>query len=236
MNPDYFRTGVIRPVECYREAWDLIKSEYWMFFAITIVGILIGSIVPLIVIGPMICGIYLCFFKKIEGQHTQFETLFKGFDYFLPGLLLTLIVTIPVVIFMVLVYVPMLLAVFAGQRMSQQELVATFIGIAIADVIFAIVMVCFHTLLIFAFPLIVDRKLSVWQSVKTSAKAVWRNLGGVAGLFGIGFLLAIAGYLALCIGVYFLMPVMFAANVVAYRKVFPKIDAPLQSPPNAPAF
>jgi hypothetical protein len=221
MTLDNFQTGVIHPAECYREAWDLIKSEYWMFFAITIVGLLLGSIIPLVIIGPMICGIYLCFFRKIEGQQTQFEILFKGFDYFLPALLLTLVVTVPVLIFMLLVYVPMVFAIIAGQRMSQEELIATFIAIGIVDVIFAVIMVCFHTLLMFSFPLIVDRKLSVWQSVKTSAKAVWSNLAGVAGLFGIGFLLAIAGYLALCIGIYLLLPLIFAANVVAYRKVFP---------------
>jgi hypothetical protein len=228
MSSDYFQTGVIHPVECYREAWDLIKSEYWMFFAITIVGILIGSIIPLVIIGPMICGIYLCFFRKIEGQQTQFDTLFKGFEYFLPAFLLTLIVTIPVIIFMLIVYVPLLLAVFAGQRMSEQELVATLIGIGIVDGIFALLMVCFHTLLMFSFPLIVDRKLSVWKSVTTSAKAVWNNLAGVAGLFGVGFLLAIAGYLAFCIGIYLLLPLIFAANAVAFRKVFPQVNPPIQ--------
>ncbi len=35
-----FNTGVIRPVECMKEGWELIKDEYWLFLGITFVGML----------------------------------------------------------------------------------------------------------------------------------------------------------------------------------------------------
>ncbi len=44
MNNTEFRTGVIKPVECVKEGWELIKSEYWLLFAITLVGALIGGV------------------------------------------------------------------------------------------------------------------------------------------------------------------------------------------------
>lgn len=56
----------------------------------------------------------------------------------------------------------------------------------------------------------------------TSARAVFRNLGGVAGLIGVNFVLVLAGYAALCIGVYFAIPIIIATNVVAYRRIFPR--------------
>ena len=86
-------------------------------------------------------------------------------------------------------------------------------------------MVCFHTLLIFSFPLIVDRGMGGFQSMKISAKAVWMNLGSVVGLIMVNFVLALIGYLALCVGVYFVIPIILAGNAVAYRKVFPAPDA-----------
>jgi len=38
-----FRTGVIKPIECVKEGWELIKSDYWLLFAVTLVGVLIGA-------------------------------------------------------------------------------------------------------------------------------------------------------------------------------------------------
>ena len=35
MNDIEFRTGVIRPLECFKEGWELIKPNYWLIFGIT---------------------------------------------------------------------------------------------------------------------------------------------------------------------------------------------------------
>ena len=86
-------------------------------------------------------------------------------------------------------------------------------------------------LLIFSFPLIVDRNLGAVKAMTTSARAVFKNLGGVAGLIGVNFVLVICGYLALCVGVYLVIPIIIAANIVAYRKVFPKTDGLRFDPP-----
>src|SRR5215813_461642 len=92
-----FRVGVIKPVECIKEGWALIKDEYWLFFGISIVGILIGGVVPIVLLGPMMAGIFLCLLQRRRGQPVEFGLLFKGFDHFLPGLIVTLLKMIPVV-------------------------------------------------------------------------------------------------------------------------------------------
>ena len=83
-------------------------------------------------------------------------------------------------------------------------------------------MVCLHTLLIFTFPLIADKNVGAVQAIKTSVRAALKNLGGVAGLMGLNFVLVFAGYLAFCVGIYFVIPIITAGNVVAYRRVFPR--------------
>jgi uncharacterized membrane protein len=55
----------------------------------------------------------------------------------------------------------------------------------------------------------------------------------VAGLFGVGILVAMVGYLALCVGVYLALPVLLMAMAVAYRKVFP-VTEPLRFDPPPP--
>src|SRR5678815_1751723 len=100
-----FQRGVVRPVECLKGGWELIKDQYWLFLGMTIVGMLIGSALPMaILFGPMMCGLYLTFFKKRRGEPIEFGTLFKGFDFFGPSLVATLLHILPIVAIVVPAY------------------------------------------------------------------------------------------------------------------------------------
>ena len=221
MNPIEFRRGVIKPIECYKEAWPLIKNHFWLLLAVVFVGGLIGGASMYILFGAMSCGIFYCYLRVIDGRDFRFEDLFKGFSYWLPGLVVGLLFIGPMLILYAIIYVPALVAIAVNPRMKPEELLAVIGASFVVDVIFTVFMVCLHTLIMFAFPLMVDRNLSAWQAIKTSAKAVWANLGGVAGLFGVGFILCLAGMAAACVGIYFVIPLMMGANTLAYRKIFP---------------
>jgi hypothetical protein len=231
-----FRTGVIRPIEVYKEAWAIMKDQFWLIFAITLVGMLIGSFVPIVLVGPMMCGIYMCLLDKIDGRPLVFDRLLKGFDHFLPGLIVALVIMIPTVVFIVAIYIPMIAMAFAGNAVSEDMLLPVIIGIIIMELVVGIVMMILHSLIVFSFPLIVDRGLNGFEAVKLSARAVWANRGGVAGLFGVGILVAMVGYLALCVGVYLALPVLLMAMAVAYRKVFPATEPLRFDPPPPDAY
>ena len=236
MNTPEFRTGVIRPVEVYKEAWAIMKDQFWLIFAITLVGLLIGSVVPVVLVGPMLCGIYMCLLDKIDGRPVVFDRLFKGFNYFLPGLIVALLFMAPVFVFFIVVYIPIIAMAVAGAQMTEEALWPFIIGMLAFELVFAVVMTLIHSLLIFAFPLIVDRGLNGWQAVKLSARAVWANRKGVAGLFGVGILVAMVGYAALCVGIYLALPVLMMAMAVAYRKVFPSSEQVRFEPPPPSAY
>ena len=227
-----FQTGKIKPVECYKEAWKLIKDQYWMAFAVVLVGLIVGSLLWIVLMGPMLCGVYMVLFDKYdEGKPLNFDKLFKGFDHFLPSLMLCLIIMVPMVVMIFIMYIPMIGMALAGPNLSETELLG-FLGVVVAvEMIFAILMVTIHSLLLFSFQLLVDKKVGAWDSIKLSAKAVWNNKGGVGGLMGVGFVVVLIGYLMLCIGVYLTLPLIFAANVVAYRKVFQKTFELRNNPP-----
>ncbi len=232
-----FQTGVIRPVECFKEGWDLIKSDYWILFAISLVGMLIGGFSMYILLGAMLCGIYYCFLQKIDTGTVSFDDLWKGFSVILPGFIVTLLIVVPMFIVFGIIYIPVILALVMGSNLSPDEAMGLFVSAAIFDVIVAVIMVCLHTLLIFSFPLIIDRKMSALESVKLSARAVWQNLAGIAGLIGLSYILIlIPGILTCGIGSYFVIPIMFAGFMVAYRKIFPSLDNKIYNqppPPNA---
>src|SRR3712207_6027915 len=94
-----FNRGAVRPMECMREGWALIKDQYWLFLGMSVVALFIGSAVPLgILMGPMMCGLDLAFFRRQRGEPVTFDLLFKGFDYFKESIIATLIQVVPMLL------------------------------------------------------------------------------------------------------------------------------------------
>ncbi|HSP62350.1 MAG TPA: hypothetical protein VLQ90_05140 [Pyrinomonadaceae bacterium] len=243
MNPgtDDFKSGVVAPVECLKEGWELIKDQYWLFLGLTLVAMLIGGAVPIVLLGPMMVGIFLCLFRKMRGEPVEFGNLFKGFDYFVQGLIVTAIRMVPIIVLMVFFYIIMfavMVAVMPRGRGNPEEasgFVFTFFGIEMVFVVVLVVVsILIETLLLFAFPLVADRNLSGLDAVKLSIKAGRANLGGVVGLLLLNAALGILGVLCCFVGVYFVLPISFASHAVAYRRVFPEIAPVLMSPPPPP--
>src|SRR6187402_3797542 len=92
-----FTVGQIRPIECVKEAFALIKNEYWVLLAVSLVGGMIAAISMYILIGAMVCGIFTCYLRKIDGGSVKFDDLFTGFKYFWSSLLVTVLVVVPLV-------------------------------------------------------------------------------------------------------------------------------------------
>jgi uncharacterized membrane protein len=222
-----FTVGQIHAIDCVKEAWSLIKTDYWLLFAISVVGAMIGGLSMYILIGAMVCGIFNAYLKVIDGGRANIDDLWSGFKYFWPSLGVTIVVVVPILVWMVVlivtVYAPIITSAVIGNRGDQSVLLGTFVFGMIVDLIVAVIMMFIHSLLIFAFPLIVDRGLSSWDAMKLSARAVLKNLGGIGSLVAVNFGLALAGEMALCVGIYLVIPIITAANIVAYRKVFPRI-------------
>lgn len=226
MTPDLsFNASAIRPIECVREAWELIKSDYWILFAISIVGAMIAGVTVYVLLGAMVCGIMGCYLKKIDGGQVNFEDLWLGMKYLVPSIPIVLLLVVPIVIYFIVMFVtlysPLIALAVMGENADPTIIIATF-GVAIAiDVVVAIAMTCVHSLIIFAFPLMVDRGLNAMDSIKLSARAAMKNTGGIGGLIVVQFGLIILGELMLCVGLYLMIPILTATNLVAYRKVFP---------------
>jgi hypothetical protein len=222
-----FRSGVIKPVECLKEGYALIKDQYWLFLGITVVGLLIGGAVPVILIGPMMCGIYLCLLQRMRGGHVEFADLFKGFDYFMPSLIASLIQFIPMIILIIPVYIVffgmmMMMGATQGRGGDPAAALGMMVVMFFLVVIIMLIAVLVQAIFIFMYPLIVEKKLSGVDAVKTSLNAAKANLVGVIGLALLNFALTFVGLLCCYVGAFAVIPVTMAANAVIYRKVFPE--------------
>ena len=58
----------IDPVGCYKQAFELVEGKYWLLLGVSAVGMFIGGAVPVVLIGPMMCGVYMCFLEKYRGE------------------------------------------------------------------------------------------------------------------------------------------------------------------------
>jgi len=238
-----FRRNAVQPMECLRAGWDLIKNQYWLFVGITAVGVIIGSVVPLgILMGPMMCGLYLALFQTRRGQPIEFGTLFKGFDYFGDSVVATLIHMIPVVVIFVPSYILFYIGFFV--MMTQQQggepnpaALLTYFGIfAVFWLFMIIILILVSVVFTFAYPLIVDRRLSGIEAVKLSVKAALGNFWGLLGLLMMTGLMGFIGVLFCYVGAFFVMPISFAAIATAYEQVFGLGEFQPNLPPPPPTF
>jgi uncharacterized membrane protein len=233
--PTYFVQTPVQPGRCLEQGWALIRDRYWLFLGITVVGMLIGSALPLVLMGPMMCGIYLCYFRKIRGEEIPFETLFRGFDHFVEALIATLVImgaSFLVIFPTIMAGIGIMFFGIFNLTQSQSEsggLLMAGSFLLFFFLIFA-VSLAVGVVFLFAYPLIVDRGLSGWEAVKTSARAIWANLGGMLGLVLLQSLLSLAGLCFCYVGAFLVMPVVVGATVTAYRKIFPVLPAGASDP------
>jgi len=252
MTPEIpFRRNAVEPVQCIKGGLELIKNHYWLFVGMTLVALLIGSAVPLgILLGPMMCGLYLAMFKNRRGESIEFGTLFKGFDYFGQSVVASLLHTIPIIAIVVPAYLLFYVFMFvsmaaagAGAGPGDEPSPAPFLGVMVLFGLFWIVVMLVILIITigftFAYPLIVDRKMQGFDAVKLSFKAAFANFWRLLGMVLLTSLLSILGLLACYVGMFLVMPIGYAAIAKAYEQVFGLSDGMEMSsnlPPPPPVF
>ena len=234
---------------CVSNAWNLVKQNYGMYLGIALVGMIMAGCIPcisLFLVGPVLGGIYFVFLREMRGEPVEFGMMFKGFDKFVPLMAIGLIQSIPEIIGQILrLFVNLGQLGLSGSRGRNVQFLQSsgpdvalasgfLIIILIVAFIFIIFGVVWRVLLFFAVPLAMENDLGPVEAIKLSAKAATSNIGGLIVLFIFEFLIALVGILALCIGIFFVIPILYAANAFAYRQVFPWIEQNFNMAPPPP--
>lgn len=237
-----FKRNAVEPIECIKAGYELIKSQYWLFVGMTVVGMIIGSVVPLgILMGPMMCGLYLALFQTRRGQPIEFGLLFKGFDYFGDAVIATLLHMIPIIVVFIPSYILFYVGMFMMIPMSGGEpepgMMLGFFGfMLIFWLVIMVIMIVLSVVFTFAYPLIVDRRLSGLNAVKLSIRAGLANFWSLLGMLLLNGLLTFVGVLFCYVGAFLVMPISFAAIAMAYEQVFGLGEVRPNVPPPPPTF
>ena len=240
--PD-FRPKAVEPVACIKAGWDLIRSQYWLFVGLSFVGFLIGMVVPFgILFGPMMCGIYLALFKTKRGQPVEFSDLFKGFDYFGDSLVATLLHMVPMLVIFVPSYIIFYIGLFLIMPRNGEpdpSALFSFFGLfALFWLVMMVLLILVSVGFTFAYPLIVDRRLSGINAVKLSIRAGMANFWPLLGMLLLNGLMSFVGAIFCYVGAFLVLPISFAAIATAYEQVFGLAEGETQSnlPPPPPTF
>jgi uncharacterized membrane protein len=240
-----FRRKAVDPLYCIKAGWELVKGQYWLFLGMCFVGFIIGQAVPLgILLGPMMCGLYVAFFKRMRGAPVEFGDLFKGFDYFGPSVIATLLHIIPILAIVLpsifLFYASLIVSIAAQGSEPNPAAPLVFLGMfGLVMVVIMLVSVILSIGFMFSYALIVDRKMPGLAAVKLSFKAAMANFWSLLGLAIIQFVMGLVGFLFLYVGMFFVLPITYASIAVAYERIFGLYnpgEAESNLPPPPPSF
>ena len=199
-----------------------------------------GDFINIIVGGALTCGIYIALLAQRRRENVPFSLMFEGFSRVVPATLVTLISSIPWLIFGALAYSFIALPKLTPGAESPAEIKAAIfnrafiVPLVLSYLVVFLVSMIFSVLLFFALPLIAERNAGIGEAVKLSVAAGLNNIGGLIVLFILETLLSIAGALACGIGIIFVLPVIYAANIAAYKSVFPDDEAQFNNEPPQP--
>jgi uncharacterized membrane protein len=243
MNHIQFYRGAISAGDCVSNGWNLVKQNYGMYLGIGLVALILAGCIPcvsLFLAGPIACGVFYVYLHDMRGEPVDFGMMFKGFENFLPAMIVGIIAAIPEIIGQG-IRISINVADLGIRSGSGSDEMRTAISsglimyAAIVGLTIFLLAVALRISLFFAIPLITEHKLGALDAMKLSAQAAWANVGGLILLSILEFLIALGGALLCVVGIFLIsIPLIYAANAFAYRQVFPDIQRNFRDTPPPP--
>jgi hypothetical protein len=240
MTEPQFYKSAIDATGCISNAWELIKPNYWLFFGISLLAAVCVGCIPclnIFITGPIMGGVYFVALRQMRGEPIEFAMMFKGFEKFVPLMVIGLIQSIPGIISQGLNYSLRISdAVIKGsqgsrgidyyQSAADPEIFLAggmLIIVIVVSIFFLLFSIAWAVTFAFAVPIAMEHDIGAIDAIKLSAKAGWSNVGGIIVLAILLGLMAFGGVLVLCLGILFVLPIIHVAWAFAYRQVFPDL-------------
>jgi len=244
-----FQPGAVDAQGCVANAWKVVTNKFWMYVGVGILVVILIGLIPLaniFLFGPVMGGFCYLVLRDMRGEPVEFGMMFKGFEKFVPLMVAGIVQSIPGIIYQA-IKLASDVSTIAGSMsngsgsadffQSETTGAAAAAGVTLLSgtVImgFGLIGIAWNLAFSFAIPLIVENEISIGDALKTSINAAVENIGGLLLLLLIECGVVILGLLAICLGIFVAIPVIYAANVFAYRMVFPLLPADLEAPYSA---
>ena len=186
--------------EWIETGFNLYKNNFTPLVLAALIALVLSMVSIGILAGPMIAGLIIITLQLLRKTEPKPEAgaVFKGFSYFLPSFLFTVIWGIAIMIgSLVLGWFPII-----GQLLS-----LFFIYVA-------------QAFLMFGLYLIVDRQMGFWPASQESIQTVKANFWPFFGLAAIASIIGSIGALAFGIGIVLTFPIQICILAVAYQEIY----------------
>jgi hypothetical protein len=216
-------------------AWATVRANFWPCVGVTLLAYLVmvlaqqipclGVLAPFLVTGPILGGLCLYFLRQLRGQPAVVGDAFRGFNKPQFGRL-ALVGTVQTLIVLTLMLVLIGPAVAMNWTTLQSNPEMPPLGLIVWCVV-AIFPIMYLTLAwLLSYALVIDKGLNFWPAMELSRKVINMNFWGWVLLLLVNMLLTMAGFLALCVGVFVVLPVSFCGLMVVYEDIFSPSAAP----------
>ena len=206
--------------DCFFEAKEFLGKDYWSLWGLTFVGMLIVNTVPLILVGPIYCGLGLCFLAVERRQQPGFDLMFKGFEQFVNTLVPALLYSL----FTFLVVPFYIAGVLGGMGLcSTGEGILIVLGMCsilfgVSVMIIGLSYIGYGTM--FACFLVAEYRLEGMEAFKISLKGIQMNFFGMFGVMIASLILTFCAMLLCYIPFLLMIPIFTCAPFICYRKIF----------------
>ena len=218
---------------CIGRAFTLWKTHFLplvgvtllVFVVQTVAGMIpfLGILSSLLLNGVFVGGLYYYYLGKLRGEPREVADAFAGFTRALVPLMLATLLTSVIMIALVGVFSAPLFFYFIKMAMQGANHISAFpefsplalIGFCVGGLI----MIYLSVSWVFTFPLIIDQGLGPWTAMEVSRRLVGRQWFRVFALLFLGGILAVLGLIALFIGVFFTLPIIFCVVACAYEHI-----------------
>ncbi len=237
-------------LESYGAHWKEWLLVSLVYLVTVFVAHMLCVIPGLLIIGPMMAGMFACALRAQRGGTVETEDLFGGFkragSTVVAGLVMSVTLMLPMLAIYVLMMAPaLLMAVGADpERPSDQAaglFAASFAGMFIFQFIaimaYWIFSLWFATRIAFVFPILADRDISWSEAYRLSFRATKSGFWEVLLLVFIAWVFASIGSMFCYVGMLVTLPIGFSIMAAAYRERFeePGADSPAPSEPPVPS-
>ena len=86
--------------------WEIVKANLSVYALMALLFGVLGACVPVILHGPLMAGFHIAFKRKIVRGTVEVGDLFKGFSFFLPALLASILISVFTTIGFLLCIIP----------------------------------------------------------------------------------------------------------------------------------
>jgi len=229
---------------CLNRSRQLLMGNFWMIVISSFLVLAaysassavpyLGGLISVVLQGPLFGGLWWYFLKQIRGMEAEIPDAFAGFTMgFVQLMLVGVVTSVLSGLAVLLVMIPFLLplvgvfvqAVTSGDPDALSGLgVGAWVSAGVGVVVACLVGAFLNAIWVFAYPLVIDKKLTFWAAMETSRKiairAIFRIIGMTIILAFVWLAGIVVGICACCVGLLVTIPAAMSIGLGAFAYAY----------------